>query len=193
MKSQQKRTLAKKPRHSKMKMLDQLKKAVEANDDVDDGSTVNISYTDGTTDTITLSGSSLYDSQTSSSSASVCIPCYSYVGSGIGSLCYNTINTINTNVGVGGFCNTTWNTGTAGYTLNSSPNTVTISNSGIEMAEGADITVGGRSLATFMKTMEDRLAILVPDPAKMEKFAALKKAYDNYKLMEKLCQEDKEE
>jgi len=177
-----------------MKMLDQLKKAVEANDDVDDGSTVNISYTDGTTDTITLSGSSLYDSLTSSSSASVCVPCYTYVGGG---LCYNTINTINTNspgITVGSsFCNTTWNTGTAGYTLNSSPNTVTISNSGIEMAEGTDITVGGRSLSAFMKTMEDRLAILVPDPAKMEKFAALKKAYDNYKLMEKLCQEDKEE
>ena len=178
-------------------MIDQLKKAVEASDDVDDCSTVNISYTDGTTDTITLSGSSVYDSQTVSSCASVCIPCYTYSGAGIGGLCYNTINTINTSVpGItvgSSFCNTTWNTGTAGYTLNSAPSTVSISTGGIEMADGTDITVGGRSLSAFMKTMEERLAILVPDPAKMEKFAALKKAYDNYKLMEKLCQEDKEE
>lgn len=177
-----------------MKMIDQLKKAVEANDDVDDSSTVNISYTDGTTDTITLSGSSVYDSQTVSSCASVCIPCYTIGGSG--GICYSNINNINTNIPgitVGGFCNTTWNTGTAGYTINTPPSTVSISTGGIEMAEGTDITVGGRSLSAFMKTMEERLAILVPDPAKMEKFAALKKAYEHYKLMEKLCQEDKEE
>ena len=180
-----------------MKMLDQLKEAVEASDDVDDSSTVNISYTDGTTDTITLSGSSIYNSQTAASSASVCIPCYTYSGGGIGGRCYSNINTINTNIPgitVGGICNTTWNTGTGGYTINSAPpSTVSISTGGIEMAEGTDITVGGRSLSAFMKTMEERLAILVPDPAKMEKFAALKKAYEHYKLMEKLCQEDKEE
>lgn len=172
-------------------MLDQLKQAVEANDDVDSGSTINISYTDGTTDTITL-GAGLYaSSQTTASCASICIPCYT-VGS---CYCYNTVNTINTVPGitVGGLCNTTWNTGTAGYTINTPPSTVSISTGGIEMADGTDITVGGRSLSAFMKTMEERLAILVPDPAKMEKFAALKKAYDNYKLMEKLCQEDKEE
>jgi hypothetical protein len=179
-----------------MKMLDQLKEAVAASDDVDDSSTVNISYTDGTIDTITLSGSSVYNSQTAASSASVCIPCYTYSGGGIGGLCYNTINTINTNIPgitVGSVCNTTWNTGTGGYTINAPPSTVSISTGGIEMAEGTDITVGGRSLSAFMKTMEERLAILVPDPAKMEKFAALKKAYEHYKLMEKLCQEDKEE
>ena len=176
-------------------MIDQLKKAVEANDDVDDSSTVNINYTDGTTDTITLSGSSVYDSQTVSSCASVCIPCYTIGGSS--GICYSNINNINTNIpGItvgSSFCNTTWNTGTAGYTINTPPSTVSISTGGIEMAEGTDITVGGRSLSAFMKTMEERLAILVPDPAKMEKFAALKKAYEHYKLMEKLCQEDKEE
>lgn len=187
-------------------MIDQLKKAVEANDDVDDGSTVNISYSDGTTDTITLSGNSLYNSQTAYSCASVCVPCYTIgmAGTGASFGCYPTvvgggssINTINTNIPgitVGNICNTTWNTGTGGYTFQANPpNTVSISTGGIEMAAGTDITVGGRSLSAFMKTMEERLAILVPDPAKMEKFAALKKAYEHYKLMEKLCQEDKEE
>jgi hypothetical protein len=185
-----------------MKMLDQLKKAVEASDDVDDGSTVNISYSDGTTDTITLSGNSLYNSQTAYSCASVCVPCYTIGGGGAGAIgnfgCYtggggSHINTNIPGITVGGICNTTWNTGTGGYTINSPPSTVSISTGGIAMAEGTDITVGGRSLSAFMKTMEERLAILVPDPAKMEKFAALKKAYEHYKLMEKLCQEDKEE
>jgi len=54
----------------------------------------------------------------------------------------------------------------------------------------ADIMIGGKSLRDFMDTMEKRLAILVPDPAKLEKFEALKKAYDHYILMEKLIGED---
>jgi hypothetical protein len=41
--------------------------------------------------------------------------------------------------------------------------------------------------------MEERLAILVPDPKKLEQFAALKKAYEHYKLMEQLCQEPPKE
>lgn len=50
-----------------------------------------------------------------------------------------------------------------------------------------DIKWKGRSLGTLLQSIEDRLAILTtPDPAKLEKFAALKKAYDHYKLMEKL-------
>ena len=51
-----------------------------------------------------------------------------------------------------------------------------------------DIKWKGRSLGTLLTSIEDRLAILAdPDPKKLEKFAALKKAYDNYKLLEKLC------
>jgi hypothetical protein len=79
--------------------------------------------------------------------------------------------------------NNNWTTTTA------APNTVHINNTGIEMADGTDITIDGKSLKNFMDKMEERLAILVPDPAKLEKFEALKKAYEHYKLMEKLCQE----
>ena len=56
--------------------------------------------------------------------------------------------------------------------------------------EGADIKINGKSLRDFMDTMEKRLAILVPDPAKLEKYEALKKAYNHYILMEKLIGED---
>ena len=50
-----------------------------------------------------------------------------------------------------------------------------------------DIRWQGRSLSKWLEKIEDRLAILSdPDPEKLEKFAALKKAYEHYKLLEKL-------
>lgn len=54
-----------------------------------------------------------------------------------------------------------------------------------------DIKWKGRSLGKLLEKIEDRLAILQePDPAKLEKYAALKKAYDQYKLLEKLIGEE---
>jgi hypothetical protein len=52
-----------------------------------------------------------------------------------------------------------------------------------------DITIKGHSLAKMLEDINKRLAILQPDPAKLEKFEALKKAYDHYKLLEALCHE----
>jgi hypothetical protein len=72
-----------------------------------------------------------------------------------------------------------WNTAPA--------STINISNNGIVMAPGTDIVIDGTSLKEFMKKMEQRLAILVPNPEKLEKFKALKKAYEHYKTMESLC------
>lgn len=53
-----------------------------------------------------------------------------------------------------------------------------------------DIKVKGKSLSEWMKTMEKRLAILVPDPKQLEKFEALQKAYNHYKLLEALLHEE---
>lgn len=50
------------------------------------------------------------------------------------------------------------------------------------------VKINGQDLGEFMETISKRLAILVPDPAKLEHFEALKKAYDHYKMMEKLCE-----
>lgn len=47
----------------------------------------------------------------------------------------------------------------------------------------------GTSLGSRLEAIEARLAILVPDPAKLEKYEALKHAYEQYKLLEKLCNE----
>ena len=50
------------------------------------------------------------------------------------------------------------------------------------------VKVNGQDLGEFMETISKRLAILVPDPAKLEHFAALKKAYNHYKTLEALCE-----
>lgn len=51
-----------------------------------------------------------------------------------------------------------------------------------------DLTVKGVSIVTAIEQINKRLAILVPDPAKLEKFESLKRAYDNYKTLEALCE-----
>ena len=105
---------------------------------------------------------------------------YSYnYGATVGGI--TTINNISNN--------SQWATGTSGYTFTNAavPQTVSITGDGIDMAAGTDIKIDGKSLKEFMKKMEQRLSILVPDPAKLERFEALKKAYEHYKTMESLC------
>ena len=129
-----------------------------------------------TLDTITLTGSDQYSNINTITLPSSTFTYGGAIGSGI-----TTINNINSN--------SQWTTGTSGYTINSGYNsgTVNISTNGIDMAAGTDIKIDGKSLKEFMKKMEQRLAILVPDPKKLEKFEALKKAYEHYKTMESLC------
>lgn len=146
-------------------------------------------YISGGTDTITITGSDSSNAYswgnmgttvggiTSGSIGSITLPTTS--------LNYNSSSyAINTGAGYNG---TSWsnNTGTS---------TVNISKDGIDMAAGTDLKIDGKSLKSFMNKMEERLAILVPDPAKLEKFQALKNAYEHYKTMESLCfDEPKEE
>jgi hypothetical protein len=101
-----------------------------------------------------------------------------------------TINSINSGyytIGAAGTSGQYYTSTGTGGNWNNPP--VNINTDGIDMAAGTDIKIDGKSLKEFMNRMEERLAILVPDPAKLEKFEALKKAYEHYKLMEKLCQE----
>jgi hypothetical protein len=54
----------------------------------------------------------------------------------------------------------------------------------------SDVLLDGVSVKdaiTTINKIQERLAILVPDPAKLEKFAALKAAYEHYLLLEKMC------
>ena len=150
----------------------------------------NISYSGYGADTITIDTSNMYSSNTitlPSSSNTITLPSssntFTYSGATVGGI--TSINNISNN--------SQWTTGTNGYQFSNTPNTVNINSTGIEMAAGTDIKVDGKSLKEFMSKMEERLAILVPDPKKLEQFAALKKAYEHYKLMESLCQEPPKE
>lgn len=89
---------------------------------------------------------------------------------------------------------TTASSGTSTYTISSAGSNYynNVSVNGIQLDKSADIKIGDKSLVETLNKIEDRLAILTADPNKLEKFAALKKAYEHYKLMEKLCQEDEE-
>lgn len=54
-----------------------------------------------------------------------------------------------------------------------------------------DVKFKGRSLEKLLEKIESRLAILEdPSPKKLEKYAALKKAYEHYKTLERLIGED---
>jgi hypothetical protein len=86
--------------------------------------------------------------------------------------------------------------GTSGYNYSINTPWVTVgdtgTSTGLKVSGDADfegdVKIKGKSLNEFMETLEKRLAILQPDPAKLEKFEALKKAYNHYKMLEALCE-----
>jgi len=53
-----------------------------------------------------------------------------------------------------------------------------------------NLTVNGTDIGTMLAKIQDRLAILVPDPARLDKYEALKQAYEHYKILEALCVEE---
>ena len=46
-------------------------------------------------------------------------------------------------------------------------------------------------VADLVKILKERFLVIIPDFEKHEKYAALKKAYDHYKLIEAMVQEEK--
>lgn len=194
MKLLQKRQHVKKPRQVKSTMSSTSPK-LEVGDLPDTSSTE-----EPQSDTITLSGPAgslpSIDLSGISSISGLTVggyhPGYGATCTGIStSMPTYTINTSGMNSGISyGGISTITTTGTGGYsypTFNQS--TPSIDVKGDANFEG-DIKWKGRSLSKLIENIEDRLAILQPNLEKMEKFAALKKAYEHYKLMEKLCQEE---
>ena len=88
-----------------------------------------------------------------------------------------------------GMNGTTWSTAPSIITSSSNPPTLSVT--GEANFEG-DVKIKGVSIANVLEDIQSRLAILVPDPAKLEHFEALKKAYNNYKTLEALCDLPKE-
>jgi hypothetical protein len=105
------------------------------------------------------------------------------------SLNWNSINT--------GVYGTTGATSGMYYASNNNGNSIwTNSTSGVLSVDGdaefnGDIKWQGRSLIKLLETIESRLAIIEdPSPEKLEKFEALRKAYEHYKTIERLIGED---
>ena len=105
------------------------------------------------------------------------------------------------NVGTGsGGGGATFGTYTTNGTSGSTWQTINTSGSGssgsLQVKGDAEfegkVKVNGQDLGEFMETISKRLAILVPDPEKLEHFEALKKAYNHYKTLEALCELPKE-
>jgi hypothetical protein len=90
--------------------------------------------------------------------------------------------------------NGTWSTNPYVFTTNNTGNVGigTTTPAGLRVTSDAefdgDIKWKGRSLGDLLTTIEKRLAILTPDPAKLEHFEALQKAYKHYKTLEALCE-----
>lgn len=77
---------------------------------------------------------------------------------------------------------------TSGPTYSTTPSSLSVTG---DADFAGDITWKGRSLSKILGSIEDRLAILQdPDPKKLEKYEALKKAYEHYKTLERLIGED---
>ena len=92
--------------------------------------------------------------------------------------------------GATGSIGVSWGTSSTAW-----PSSITNGSAGLHVTSNAvfdgDVTIKGSNIAKTLQKIEDRLAILQdPDPAKLEKFAALKKAYDNYKMLERLIGDD---
>ena len=79
-----------------------------------------------------------------------------------------------------------------GYTVPTTITTSFHSNPTVKVTGDAsfdgDVTIKGVSIAKTLNEINRRLAILVPDPEKLEHFEALKKAYSHYKTLEALCE-----
>lgn len=129
-------------------------------------------------------------------------PSHIHTGAGVGGSSYPTYSISASGAG-GGYSTvpvTGAITGSTSYSMGaginniatwtSQINPVNINNNGITLPTGADIKIGDVSLKDAINKIHDRLAILVPDPAKLEKYEALKQAYEHYKTLEALVEGD---
>ena len=122
-----------------------------------------------------------------------------FSGSGISSLTAPSMSTITVGGGGGGGVGAIGHTGTTGsYYVSTGTgggsmwSTPTINTPAV-LSTSKGNSVDLDELAEMMKIMKERLLILIPDFEKHEKYTALKKAYDNYKMIEALIQEDRKD
>ena len=102
----------------------------------------------------------------------------------------NTIYTISAggggSAGNGAYYNNSWHTSANPYVTVGTTNSSALKVSGDADIVG-NLRVKGVDIGEILSKIQDRLAILVPDPARLEKYTALRQAYEEYKILEALC------
>jgi hypothetical protein len=81
---------------------------------------------------------------------------------------------------------TTWTIAPMTSSYNSAVN---ITADGISMQDGADIKIGDKKLGEVLSEIQERLAILVPDPRLEEQFGELKQLREQYQKVLTDCKE----
>ena len=143
-------------------------------------------------DTITLDDLSTDINLNTMAGAVGSIGAYTYsTASGSLSYSYPSNNIAISTIGSSGSFLTSGANGNSWTTIGSAPQS-SLQVNGDANFEG-DLKIKGVSIANTLETINKRLSILVPDPAKLEHFAALKKAYEHYKTLEALCELPKED
>jgi len=110
----------------------------------------------------------------------------------------NSNSTYNLSVGTNTFPSS-WNMSNTVYTTNTgniglNPIWTNTTPPPPNLVVDGDIKWNGRSLGTLLEKIEDRLAILQePTPERLERFTALREAYDAYKMLDTLCGDDKKD
>ena len=117
------------------------------------------------------SSSGVYTTTTAPNTSTITVPAQGGGGAGT----YYT-----SGIGTSGpmWTNTTQN---ANVRITGNNPTITTDKNSINLDEVADL----------VKILKERLLVIIPDFEKHEKYAALKKAYDHYKLIEAMVQEEK--
>ena len=98
--------------------------------------------------------------------------------------------------GTGGVLSNGTYSWTQPYSTNAQYTGITQIQSALKVSGGAEFTgavkIQGVDIGETLAKINQRLAILVPDPKLMDKYAALKEAYDHYKTLEALCVDSNE-
>ena len=154
MKSQKKRTLARKPKQQRRPKMDDQKDDNTIVLDIGNYGAAQPTYnlSSGGIDTITIDSNNFYTGSITSA------------------------NTL------------TWSQPYDNYTISNTWNNdswVNISSDGITMKEGSDIKIGSRSLTEAISAIEDRLAILKPNPELEDRWEQLKDLRRQYEALEK--------
>jgi hypothetical protein len=111
----------------------------------------------------------------------------------------STYYSIGTNgaTGSSNYGNITIGTSNSGFNGSWSNSYMTSGSAGLHVTANAefegDVKIKGVSILETLQKIEKRLAILRPDPEKLEHFEALRKAYEHYKTLEALCEVPKKE